>query len=573
MEKLCRVDMAARTLEWQDLPREYERFGGRALSAKILLEESDPTSDPLGSRSFLILATGLLAGTPVPTSNRISLGGKSPLTYGIKETNAGGITALRMAQLGVRGIVITGQPRHSEAPYILHLGPTQSEIIAVPELRYAGVYETGIRLREEFGSDVGMAIIGPAGEKMFRAANVAHMDKDGNPTRFSGRGGMGAVLGAKGLKAIVIEKGDYKPEVADRELFNKAIKEMLEAIRENPLTGEIFPKYGTPAILDKARAAQCLPTRNFSAGRFELEDQIDKDKVYELITQRGGEGNTTHACMPNCPVRCSNVFPDERGKRVVGPLEYETIAMMGANCGIGNLDHIAQLNRMANDLGIDTIEIGCAIAVAMEAGELQFGNFEDAKKALESIARGDLFGRILANGVKITGQVLGVRRTPQVKGQGMAGYDPRATKTIGVTYALSPMGADHTGGTGMTTPEVDKLSPHGHVANSRQLQFQFAGVDYVGICIMAAEGFVESPDILDRVLRGRVGWGPGEDAFRKLGRIILQMEHEYNIKAGFTPAHDRLPEFMLEEKLPPHNTVFDVREDEIETFYNFSKDS
>jgi aldehyde:ferredoxin oxidoreductase len=561
--------MSSGSIDWEDLPKIYERLGGRSLSSQIMLKESDPECDPLGRRSFLIFAAGLFAGTAVPTGNRISVGGKSPLTYGIKESNAGGITALRMSQLGLRALIITGKPDIDKGPHVLRLAPDRSEILQIPELKLLGVYETGRRLRERFGQGCAMAIIGPAGERVYRAASIAHMDKDGSPTRFSGRGGLGAVMGAKGIKAIVIEKGKVKPDVSDPELFSKAIKKMVEAIKKTPITAQIFPKWGTPAIVDKVTAAQCLPTRNFRFGRFDLEKEIDSEKVYELITTRGGEGNTTHACMPGCIVRCSNVFPDENGKTIVGPIEYETIAMMGSNCSIGNLDHIAQLNRMANDLGVDTIEIGGAIGVAMESGELQFGSFEDAKRALDGIAQGDYLGRILGNGVKVTGEILGVYRTPHVKGQGMAGYDPRATKTIGVTYTTSPMGADHTGGTGMTTPHIDRISPQGHVANSRQLQFQFAGVDYAGICIMAAEGFVSQPEILDSLIRGRLGWGPGKDAFRILGRIVLEIEWEYNVRAGFDTSSIRIPEFMLNEKLPPHNTVFDVPKEEIRTFYDF----
>jgi aldehyde:ferredoxin oxidoreductase len=570
MEKICRIDMTKKKSLWKDFPKEYSRFGGRALVDKIMLNESNPLCDPFGPESFLIFANGLLTGTTAPTSHRTSVGGKSPLTGGIKESNAGGITSLRLSQLGLRALIITGKPQSNETPFVLHLKENNSDLVSMPDLKYQGVYETAEVLKRRFGEDCGMAIIGPAGERCFRASSVCHMDRDGNPTRFSGRGGLGAVMGSKSLKAVVIEKGTHQPEICDKKLFEDAAKEFIAAIKESNITAEVFPKYGTPIIIRQTNELGCLPTRNFSSGQFELADRIDGEHMYELITQRGGAGKTTHACMPGCTVRCSNVFPDKNGNVLVGPLEYETIALLGSNCGIGDLDQIAELNRMCNDLGIDTIETGGAIAVAMEAGDLRFGSFKDAKETIEKIKGNDYLGRIIANGVKITGQVLGVDRVPQSKGQGFPGYDPRGTKTVGVAYALSPMGADHTGGTGMTTPHVDRLSPNGHVDNSRQLQCTFAGVDYIGICVMASEAITEKPSIIDRLIKGKCGWSPGEDAFRNLGREILKMEREFNLMAGWNAANDDVPEYLRKEPLPPNNTVFDVSKDEMKAFYDFS---
>jgi aldehyde:ferredoxin oxidoreductase len=569
MEKICRVDMTKCDVRWADLPESYVRFGGRGLIAKIMLSESNPLCEPMGKKALLIFATGLVAGTTVPTGNRISVGGKSPLTGGIKESNSGGITALRMSQLRLRAIVITGQARKDEGPFVLHLAENKSEIISMSDLKYLGVYETATILKQRFGNDCGMAIIGPTGERRFRAASVAHMDNDGSPTRFSGRGGMGAVMGAKGLKAVLIEKGKQVPEFVDRGLFDQAVKEFMAAIKETPTTSDVFPKFGTPVIVAHTNEFGCLPCRNFSAGQFELAAQISGERMYELITERGGQGKTTHACMPGCPVRCSNVFPDKYGNALVGPLEYETIALLGSNCAIGDLDQIAELNRMCNDLGIDTMETGGAIAVAMEAGALRFGNFEDAKETLLKIKGNEFLGRIIANGVKITGEVLGVARIPQSKGQGFSGYDPRGTKTVGVTYATSPMGADHTGGTGLLSPGVNRLLPEGHVDNSRNFQQFFAGVDNVGICIMASEALPKKLFIMGQIIRGKNGWDLGEDALRNLGRESLKMEREFNLKAGWNAADDDLPEFMREEPLPPHNSVFDVSKDEMNTFYNF----
>lgn len=569
MKKICRVDMTKKLIYFRDLPNEYERLGGRGLSAKIILSESNPVCDPFGKHSLLIFATGLLAGTPGPAVNRISVGGKSPLTGTIKESNAGGITALRLSQLGLKAVIITGMAEEKKGPFVLHLSKDKAELITMPDLKYQGVYNTAEILKQRFEENCGMVIIGPAGERRFRAASVVHLDKDGIPGRFSGRGGLGSIMGSKGLKAIVISKGKHTTQILDKKLYIKAIKDFIAATKANKKTAEIFPKYGTAALVQMINGSGALPTRNYSAGQFEAVSKIDGDRLYQLITERRGEGDTTHSCMPGCPVHCSNVFPDKNGNMLVSPLEYETIAMLGANCGIADLDQIAELNRLCNDLGIDTIEAGGAIAVAMEAGEIEFGNFEQAHETLLKVRDNALLGKIIANGVKTTGWALGVKRIPEAKGQGFSGYDPRGTKTVGVTFALSPMGADHTGGTGMTTPNVDKLSPNGHVDNSRRLQQLYAGIDCIGICIIAAEAVTDRADIFRRLISSTYGWSPGVDTIIEIGKECLKMERNFNIKAGFTDADDDLPEFLREEPLPPHNTVFDISKDEMRSFYNF----
>ena len=309
-----------------------------------------------------------------------------------------------------------------------------------------GTYEAARLLREKYSDRVSLILVGPAGEMGLAAAGIAVTDLRGRPARFCGRGGLGAVMGGKGLKAVIIDpEGTRRTGYANREAFMKTTRELVRLLKETPQTGEIYPLYGTAIMVEQTNAMHALPTRNFSSGSFEKAGEIDGENMRSLIEQRGGAGRTTHACMPGCVINCSNIFPDAAGEEIVSPLEFETIGLLGSNCAIGSLDHIARLNYICNDLGLDTIETGAALGVAMEQGLLSFGDAAAAEKLLTGIPDNALPGRLIAQGALLTGRVLGSRRIPTVKGQAMPAYDPRAVKGFGVTFATSPMGADHTG--------------------------------------------------------------------------------------------------------------------------------
>jgi aldehyde:ferredoxin oxidoreductase len=247
-------------------------------------------------------------------------------------------------------------------------------------------------------------------------------------------------------------------------------------------------------------------------------------------------------------------------------MEYETLGLMGSNLGIGDLDAVARLNDVANELGVDTIEIGAALGVAADAGLMAFGDAERALELMEEIKAGSPLGRILGNGATITGRVLGVERVPAVKGQAISAYDPRALKGTGVTYATSPQGADHTSGLTIRA-DIDHLKPEGQVEISRNGQFSMAGYDTLGACIFAGFGFSTDPELIPALLNARYGWDVGADILKELGRESVLLEREFNRMAGFTAADDRLPEWMTREPLPPHNTVFDVPEEELDQIF------
>jgi aldehyde:ferredoxin oxidoreductase len=247
--------------------------------------------------------------------------------------------------------------------------------------------------------------------------------------------------------------------------------------------------------------------------------------------------------------------------------EYETIGLMGSNLGIDDPDVIAKLNDIANDLGIDTIDTGAALGVAAEAKLMAFG---DAKRALElmhEVQLGTPLGRIIGSGAGLAGQVLGVRRVPVVKNQAMSAYDLRAIKGTGVTYATSPQGGDHTSGLTIRA-QVDHLDPSGQVELSRNAQYNAAGYDTLGICVMGGFAFGMDKTIIPDLLNGRYGWDVGSDILQALGRETILLERAYNQRAGFRQEDDRIPEWMTVESLPPTDAVFDVPDHELDAIFD-----
>ncbi len=568
MSQICRVNVATGQITYEDVPDGWVRLGGRALGARILLDEVPATCDPLGPHNKLIFAPGTLVGHMVSSCDRISVCGKSPLTGGVKEANAGGTTALKLVWLGIHALIIEGQPADPRDRYLLYLSKDEARLEPAPHLAGVGVHATAEQLLERFGPKVGLAMIGPAGEMRMTAAGIVHLDKDRVPGRISARGGLGAVMGSKGIKAIVIDDAGTKmPPLVDKKLFDDAKKRYIKSLQEHPQTSQIYTYYGTPAMVSMCNAKGGIPTRNFSAGRFEHAERISGEMLHDLISERGGEGVHDHACMPGCIIRCSNVFADSNGKTIVSPIEYETIGLLGSNLGIDSLDVIGQLNVQANDLGLDSIEIGAALGVAAEAGLMEWGDGQRALELLDEVRRGTVLGRALGGGAGLAGRVLGVTRIPVVKNQAISAYDPRAIKGTGVTYATSPQGADHTSGLTIRA-NVDHTNPEGQAKLSKRVQISMAGYDSLGVCIMGGFGFAQDLTMIRDLINGRYGWGVGDDYLNEVGRETLRLEREFNRRAGFTPADDRVPEWMMEEPLPPLNTVFDVPAEELDTLFD-----
>jgi aldehyde:ferredoxin oxidoreductase len=567
MEWIVRVNTKTGKILKEKVSPEERRWGGRLLIAKFLLREVPPTCDPLGRHNKLIVAPGLLGDSSVTTTGKFSVGGKSPLTHGVKESDVGGEAGRKIAALGIKALVLEELP---DMPTTAVLKVTQGriELIDMPELKGRLVSESIEMLRERFGKQAGIICIGPAGELKMGGAGVAVSGPQDIQVRYAARGGLGAVMGSKGVKAIVVDDTGAPPDTAfDAALLREAGKTLVQGIMADPKT-ENRHKYGTPAVLTLCNEIGILPTRNFSAGRFEKAGEICGDKVADLIAERGGEGRSGTPCVRGCVISCSNVFPDAAGKKTVASIQYENIALLGSNCGIGNLDDIAELDDLCNQVGVDAIETGAAIGVAMEAGVIAFGDAEGAKDLVRQIGRGTWLGRILGNGVVVTGKVLGVRRVPAIKGQAIAAYDPRALKGNGVTYVTSPMGADHTAGNALETVKmVNPLGIENQVESSRKLQIRAAILDTMGLCLFTRPPFTKNPDLFLPLLKGRYGWEWTYADVQKMGLDVLETEREFNRRSGAGEEFNDMPEFMREEPLPPMNSVYDVPMEEMQRIW------
>lgn len=565
VDKILRVDLSSLSIQTLPVPEAYAQVGGRAFIARLLLDEMDPGCDPLGPKNLLIIAPGLLAGLPLSSAGRLSVGGKSPLTGGIKESNVGGNAGDKLGRLGIKAVIVEGLSSRDELQ-LLHIHSKGVELLSAGELRGLGTYASAASLQERFGPDIGILTVGPAGEMGLRAAGIAVTDDLlGHPGRLAARGGLGAVMGVKGLKAIVIDDAGAKtPELHDPEGFREASRKFGRELIESPKTGRqgSMHRYGTAAIMSAVQEIGALPTRNFSRGKFEGMERIGPERLREVILERGGK--IGERCMAGCVIQCSNVYVDAQGEPIVSTLQFETLALMGSNLEIDDLDQIAHLNRMCNDLGLDTIEMGAALGVAMEAGLASFGDGQAAAQLLQEVAEGTPIGRILGNGAQIAGKVLGVQRVPVARGQAIPGYDPRALKGNGVTYATSAMGADHTAGNTIGARKAsDPLSSEGKGELSRDLQRIGAMLDMTGLCLFARPPVVADPELMVTLLNTRFGWTWNEEDLTRIEDEVLCMEREFNRREGFTPNHDRLPEIFTNESLPPHNAVFDVPAEEL----------
>ncbi|HHU30801.1 MAG TPA: hypothetical protein GXZ53_08980 [Firmicutes bacterium] len=287
--------------------------------------------------------------------------------------------------------------------------------------------------------------------------------------------------------------------------------------------------------------------------------------MYETIISRGGEGKTGVSCMNGCVIKGSNIYPDTKGKKICSTLQYESVALLGSNLAMTSLDDVALLNHVCNDLGLDTIETGATLGVAMEMGPAEFGSLEGALRLLTEIENNTTLGRILGNGAKITGEVLGCKRIPVAKGQAFPGYDPRALKGNGVTYAMSTMGADHTAGNCFgARNEVAPLGREQQGELSLNTQIKITTLDCLGLCIFARPPLFQEPEILAQMIYGLLGEKLSVEDVWQLGKDAIKTERAFNLKTGVSPAYDRLPEYLYTEKLEPTGSVFDLSEQEMQ---------
>jgi len=584
---LVRINMTDRTTKVEPVPEKYKYFFGRAMTSNLVADEVPPLAHPLGPNNKLVFSPGIVTGTSAPTSARLSAGGKSPLTGGIKESNAGSSWAADLARLQIRALVLEGQPKEKDKFWGISVawdadaGKPKLEFWDATEYTGAGknLYDIAPKIYARFGDRISVCGIGVAGELGYGNAGIMYNDEAKRPSRYAGRGGLGSVMGSKKVKFILLDRKSVPDmPIVDKALFDEGRKKMIDGLRTHAITK---PKgglnsYGTAVLINIMNEAGGLPTRNFSSGRFEEAAKIAGEAIFDTNKQRLGKELYNHACSPGCIIQCSNTAYDENGKEITSCVEYESDWALGANCGIGDLDKIGEMIQLCNAYGLDTIETGTTIAVAMEAGVIPFGDAKGAIKLIHEIGKGTPQGRILGAGTATTGKVYGMTHVPTVKGQSMPAYEPRAVKGIGITYATTPMGADHTAGYTIA-PEIlgvsgkqDPLSLEGKAALSRAFQATTAFIDSSGHCLFIAFAILDIASayqgMIDEV-NGVLGTNWTADDILKYGTNVLKVERAFNEAAGIGKEADRMPEFMKTEPLPPHNNVFDVPDSTLDAVF------
>ncbi|MFB3889265.1 MAG: aldehyde ferredoxin oxidoreductase family protein [Candidatus Bathyarchaeia archaeon] len=416
-----------------DLDFAKKFLGGRGFAAKILWDTLPPGTDPLSPENKLIFATGPLTSFPLPNSGKLVVASKSPLTGGYGDGNVGTFTAVHMRRAGYDAVVVEGK---AEQPTILRVKDKAVEFLNARDDWGTSTFETEARLRKIYGKAVGIVSIGPGGENLVKFACVCSQEG-----RAGGRPGMGCVMGSKNLKAVVIEGSGTVPVAHPEEFTEQGMAGYREILQKPDYA--FWKRQGTLSTIEYSNENSCLPTRNFSEGVFEDAQKIDGFRAEELkISNRG---------CPNCNMTCGNVIKDAEG--APAELDYENVAMLGSNIGLGNLAQVGSLNRLADELSLDTISLGSALAFAMEASEkgliaerISWGNYEQARGLAEDIAHKRGLGAVLAEGVRGAAARIGGGSEDwamHVKGLEVSAYDCHTLPAMALAYGTCSIGAHH----------------------------------------------------------------------------------------------------------------------------------
>ena len=548
MYKFIRVNSKTKEVSITPAPEDYLHFGNRGLVTKIMYEEVDPACDPLGPENKMIFATGLLAGTNIATAHRLSVGGKSALTNGIKESNAGGTVGRFLADLAIKAVIVEDQPESRDDLFIIHINK-DGEVNVLDAAEYAGdnTYALCEKLKERFGKDISIACIGKAGEMLSKIASVQVTDfTTKHPARSAGRGGVGAIMGSKGLKALVIEKASNPKKAPGftSEEFKTASKALMDAIVNSPIIPGMR-EGGTPGNGEMQLMAGVAPVRNFSGEKFEDEKiaQVSRASWVERANKFGGKQGC--ACQQGCVIGCSNVFNDENGEMISAGVEYETFGMFCPNLDIADWEFLAKCDRFCDDFGVDTIDLGGGIGTLMETGNIAYGDKEACLELFKEVEEGKTErAKLLLEGGAATGKAYGAKRIAAGKGQFFAAYDIRNMKGLGVSIATSTMGADHT--SGLVVGPFDLAAKEGACEKSIGAQMRQTTCD--NMCCSFAFDFAMNDQLWVDAYTSLYGLDPMTvPEFYGLGAETLAMEHEFNKKAGITDADDKMPEFFSEE--------------------------
>lgn len=566
MRNYLHINLGKQTIESEAKEGEELVKAGRYLIAKTLVEANVATVDPLGSDNPLIFSAGPLAGTTFSNANRLSVGCKSPLTGGIKEANAGGTLAYAMGRLEIAGFTLHGR---SDDWVVLHFD-LEGNIHFDKATPYLGKRntETAELLYEKYGNKIAFALCGPVGEYQGLLAGITISDSDGRPSRLAARGGVGAVMGSKKVKAIVIDVGKM-PQLHDRKKTLGAVRTYAKWIQEDPVIQSVYNPVGTMSMADYTNHIGGIPVNNFTLGA-QAHDEDEPFKmggtyVTELNNSRGG--NHTHACMPGCIIQCSNVYVNSDGEEVTSPVEYETLALLGTNCGLTDPDDLAEMNQHCNELGIDTIETGAMIAVLMDSGLAEFGDVDFMQRVFKALYEGDEDGRLWAQGTAAVGEHYGIHRVPVIKKQAISAYDPRVIEVTGISMMTSAQGADHTTGNVPRYKSRDRDVTELMDA-SLEAQIACAAADSIGLCIFGRT--VTNPNIafLADTFNAALGTDLEPTFFQKIGRETLELERQFNEAAGFSAEEDNLPRFFYDEPLPPSGQAARFKGKEVHDIYD-----
>lgn len=555
--KIIRVNLTDKRITIEDLNMEDAKLylGGRGLASKILCDEVDPKIDPLSPENKLIFMTGPMTGTYATCAGRFNVVAKAPLTGTIGAANSGGHFGPELKFAGYDGIIFEGK---SDTPVYLHIYDNLIELKCAEHLWGKDVFETTDILLKENEEDARVSCIGPGGEKQVLFATVMN-DKD----RAAGRSGMGAVMGSKKLKAVVV-KGTKGISVADKSKFMAATLDARNKIKENGVTGlgGGLPSYGTQVLVNILNESHALPTRNWQTSRFEDGEKISGEYLAENYLIRN------KACFA-CSIGCGRVIriPDGKYKGIVAGPEYEAGWSYGASCGVGDMNAIDKANHVCNLLGIDPITMGATIACAMElyekgyitkedlgGRELKFGDADSIIEWTELTGNREGFGDIMALGSYRMAEKYGhPELSMTVKKQEMPAYDGRAIQGMALSYATSNRGGCHVRGY-LTSPEVlgipvktDPLETEGKAPLLKTFQDLTAVVDSSDICLFTTFA-IGLPEISE-MLRGATGIEMTDEDILEIGERIWNLERVFNIEAGFTKEDDTLPERLLKEPL------------------------
>jgi aldehyde:ferredoxin oxidoreductase len=547
MGRILRIDLNKKKISSQTLRNEQAELflGGRGLGVDIMFRELPPGTNPLSPENKLIFATGPLTGTGAPTSGRYSVITRSPLTGTIFDSNSGGHFGVQLKRSGWDALVIEGR---AEKPSYLWIHDDSVEIRSADRIWGSNTHATEDVIKSETERDARVACIGPAGERQVLISSIIN-DKH----RAAGRGGVGAVMGSKNLKAIAV-LGSHETSIANREEFTAAARIALEAVSKNPVTKDALPNYGTTVLVNVINEIGALPTMNFQRGYFEDADAISGETIRERILEK-------RVACDACTIACGRATKiPERERHGEGP-EYETVWALGASCGVRDLEAIVEANYVCNEYGLDTISTGSTIACAMElseAGHLpggpRFGDAESVVSLVRLIGDRTGIGNELAEGSFRLAERHGHPEfSMSVKGLEMPGYDPRGIQGMGLAYATSNRGACHLRAY-MISAEVlgnpcmiDRFKIDGKASLTILLQDISAATDSLVLCRFSQ--FAMNPDHYARLLRAVTNVPFTARELISIGERIYNLERTFNTREGFGRREDSLPRRLLETPL------------------------